>query len=201
MARKSTRKGELVSALGLSKFLGRDRGSFAAWVDEGMPCENRPDANGAGEWQFRTAEVVDWLIERETKKAVEKLERIQGPTDEGSESMSLVEAEKMKARWDAVKSKTSALMNVLTLQKEAGDLIEKEVVAGTVETVLQRVRHAFGNLDARVAARVPDVDLRVEMAGIVREEVEEICGQLVMPMDFEAVEEEAPVEEEDAADA
>lgn len=199
--RKSKKRGKAVSALALSELLGRDRGSLVRWAEnDGMPAESRPDASGAGEWTFYTAEVVDWLIERETKRAVENLERVEMPSDNAADAMTVQQAELMKARWDAVKSKTSTLMQILALQKESEDLIDKNVVGAVVGGVLARARLAFGNLDARVSARVPDVDKRIAMAAIVREEVEAICAEIRMPATFSAPDDGAPDGEEVASD-
>ncbi|MDR5655305.1 hypothetical protein [Ruixingdingia sedimenti] len=188
--------------MALSKLLGRDRQSVTRWAEtEGMPYESRPDASGAGEWKFWTAEVVDWLVARDTQRAVEKLEKVESVSDEEMDSMTVAQAEAMKARWDAVKSRTSALMQILALQKESEDLVEKGVIAAVYSAQIARARHAFGNLDARVAARVPDVEQRVLIAGLVRDEVEAICAELTVPEHFEAEEEpESPLDIEFAAE-
>lgn len=201
MARKSNKKGDLVSALALSKLLGRDRQSVTRWAEtEGMPFDSRPDAGGAGEWKFWTAEVVDWLVARDTQRAVEKLEKVESVSDEEMDTMTVAQAEQMKARWDAVKSRTSALMQILALQKEGEELIEKGVIGAVYSAQIARARHAFGNLDARVAARVPDVEQRVLIAGLVRDEVEAICAELTVPEHFDTEGEPEPAADFDFGD-
>ena len=126
MARKSTKKGDILSALAMSRLLGRDRMSLVRWADEeGCPFEERPDENGAGEWKFASALVIDWLLEREVEKAVAKIAPLPAdPAGSDPDQMTEAEADAMKARWDAHRSKFSALLQEMKTREAADELVD-----------------------------------------------------------------------------
>jgi hypothetical protein len=178
MARKSNKRGQKVSSLALSKLLGRDRGSFPKWVDEeGMPFETRPDENGAGEWQFYTAEVIDWLIEREMKKVVDAVAPSDG--DEDTSKMSKAQAERSKAVWSAAKERVAALMAALNYQKELGRVVDKEMVGAVFNEKLIRVKTRFMDLGPRVGSDFEDDQYtKTKVVNSIDEHVSEILGEL-----------------------
>lgn len=185
MARKSKKRGDILSALAMSRLLGRDRMSLVRWADEeGCPFEERPDENGAGEWKFASALVIDWLLEREIEKAVAKIAPLPAdPAGSDPDQMTEAEADAMKARWDAHRSKFSALLQEMKTREAADELVEIGQVAGVVSRRLMAVRQRLLELDARISAKIPNPDDRVFVAEMVRDEVNELLAEVVALMD------------------
>lgn len=181
MARKSKKKGEILSALQMSKVLGRDRMTLTRWAqEEGCPYEDCPDENGAGEWKFPSALVIDWFIEREVKKAVDNLTPAPTPADDvNPDEMTEAQADAMKARWDAYKAKSSALLQEVKLQQETGSVIEIDQVAAIVSTRLVKVRQRLLEMDSQISARIPNPDDRVMVAREIRGGVNEALANIV----------------------
>lgn len=167
-ARRSKKRGKLVSAVGLSELLGRDRGSLVRWAEnEGMPAESRPDANGAGEWQFYTAEVVDWLENRAAEKV---REQYIAPGEEGDMEEMLrnpkneAEAEKAKAisgarktYWDAVRAADAAAA-------ERGLLVRRETALAVFDAKVIGLKGDLYNLTPQVAMEFDDPDEKVRVS-------------------------------------
>lgn len=167
MARKSTRKGELVSALGLSKFLGRDRGSLTKWAEEeGMPFDTRPDANGAGEWKFWTAEVVDWIEGRAAGKVRAEYTRpgededdeesVRNPKNEAEAKRAQAISDARKAYWVAVKAADEAA-------KTRGDLVRRDIALAVFDAKIVGLKGELYNLTPQVAMEFDDPDEKVRV--------------------------------------
>ena len=165
MARKSARKGELVSALGLSKFLGRDRGSFEAWVAEGMPFVTRPDpATKAGEWGFHTAEVVDWLEARAAAKVraeyarpgedLDDEESIRNPRTEAEAKRAQAISDARKAYWAAVRAADEAA-------KARGELVNRGVALAVFDAKIVGLKGELYNLTPQLASDYDDPEEKV----------------------------------------
>lgn len=181
MARKSTRKGELVSALGLSKFLGRDRGSFAAWVAEGMPCESRPDANGAGEWKFHTAEVVDWL---EARAAAKVRAEYASPDEDGENEETIrnprneVEAKRAQAISDARKAYWAAVRAADEAAKARGELVRRGVALAVFDAKVVGLKGDLYSLVPQVAGDFDDPDEKVRVTASVDSRLRELLEKV-----------------------
>lgn len=167
MARRSTRKGELVSALGLSKFLGRDRGSFEAWVNEGMPFVTRPDpVTKAGEWGFHTAEVVDWIEKRAAERVRAEYARpgededdeeaIRNPKSEAEAKRAQAISDARKAYWVAVKAADEAA-------KTRGDLVRRDIALAVFDAKIVGLKGELYNLTPQVAMEFDDPEEKVRV--------------------------------------
>lgn len=167
MARKSTRKGELVSALGLSKLLGRDRGSLTKWAEEeGMPFDTRPDANGAGEWKFWTAEVVDWIEARAAAKVradyvrpgedVDDEESIRNPRTEAEAKRATAISDARKGYWLAVKAADEAA-------KSRGALVRRDIALAVFDAKIVGLKGELYNLTPQVAMEFDDPEEKVRV--------------------------------------
>jgi phage terminase Nu1 subunit (DNA packaging protein) len=167
MARKSKRKGDLVSALALSNLLGRDRGALVKWAEtEGMPFESRPDANGAGEWKFWTAEVVDWIERRAAEKVraeyarpgedVDDEEAIRNPKNEA-------EAKRAQAISDARKSYWASVTAAIATAKERGTLVSREIALAVFDAKIVGLKGELYNLAPQVAGDFDDPDEKVRV--------------------------------------
>jgi len=168
MARKSVRKGELVSALALSKLLGRDRGMLTnGWIEEGMPFETKPDANGAGEWKFWTAECVDWIEKRAAAKVRAEYARpdeegddddesIRNPRDEAAAKRASAISTARKDYWAAVRAADEAA-------KERGDLVNRRVALAVFDAKIVGLKGELYNLTPQVALEFDDPDEKVRV--------------------------------------
>lgn len=179
--RKSKRKGDLVSALALSKLLGRDRASLIKWADEGMPYQSRPDANNAGEWSFYTAEVVDWIEERAASLVRAQYvmldeddddESVRNPKNENEAKRGQAISDARKAYWSAVRAADAAA-------RERGDLVRRSVALAVFDAALVGLKGELYNLTPQVSRDFDDEDTKVKVVksldGRLKPLLESIC--------------------------
>lgn len=167
MARKSKKKGDLVSALQLAQLLGRDRASLVRWVEnEGMPFESRPDAAGAGEWRFYTAEVVDWIERRAEEKVRAQYatpwedgdmeDQLRNPRNEEEAKRADAISTARKRYWDAIKAADSAA-------EERGQLVRRDTALAVFDAKIQGLKGDLYNLAPQVALEFDDPDEKVRV--------------------------------------
>jgi phage terminase Nu1 subunit (DNA packaging protein) len=57
-------RGVVVTRSGLAAILGVSLPTIDSWIHQGMPFLRRADRDKGLEWQFDTAEAIDWRLER-----------------------------------------------------------------------------------------------------------------------------------------
>lgn len=166
--RKSKKRGKAVSALALSELLGRDRGSLVRWAEnDGMPAESRPDASGAGEWTFYTAEVVDWLETRAAEKVRAQYvmpgeegdmeELLRNPKNEADAEKAKAISSARKAYWDAVRAADAAAL-------ERGALVRRDTALAVFDAKIIGLKGDLYNLTPQVAMDFDDPEEKVRVS-------------------------------------
>lgn len=173
-ATKPRKKGRVFSVSELADLLGVTRGTLTRWLDvEGCPFVSRPDVPG-GPWELELPSVVQWMVDREVRKAVEKL-AAQAPIPTLEEELgviiSLDEAKRRKAVADA-------MIREIDLDRAAGAVIPIADIADIVSREYAAVREGMLGLGPRVAPRLVGQTEAGVIAASIRAGVDEILATL-----------------------
>lgn len=172
---KSRKRGRVFSVSELADLLGVNRGTLTRWLEtEGCPYVSRPDAPG-GPWGLDLPAVVEWMIDREVRKAVEKLaaKDLSADLEEelGDGKISLDEAKRRKAVADA-------MIREIDLDRAAGSVVPIADITDIVGREYAAVREGMLGLGPRVAPRLVGQTEAGVIASTIRAGVDEILEAL-----------------------
>jgi terminase small subunit / prophage DNA-packing protein len=145
----------IVNRIKLAEIFGVAADTITAWAKRGCPVIQR-GAKGV-EWQFNTADVIQWRVSELTETSAEPV----GGYDEG-------QARKMQADADLAEIKRD---------KERGKLIELQIVADVVRGEYATVRTRLGSLPGILAPRL-DSSRALEFQPVIAEVVDDILTEL-----------------------
>lgn len=179
MSRKPSKPTKIISLLALSELLKgvpgfSSRNTIMSLADkDGLPFLSRPDETGNGQWEFLFADVLNWIIARRVKEAVDAVIPMSGDDvfDGDPLLMDEPEAKRRRAVWDAQKAKSSALLQQLDLMKATDEVIEIERVGDVVGTKTRKIRSSALDLPSQISAKIPDPALRPLVSDIVLKQV------------------------------
>lgn len=156
----------------MADMLGVTRGTLAGWLEkEDCPYVSRPDAPGSS-WELNAPDVIQWFIDRETKKRVEKaaksgiFESDDGLLDMPPNTWSKDEANRRKAISDA-------LIRQIDLDKSSRSVALIKDITSVVTREFGKLREALSPIGAKMAA-----DFGVEAGARAQDLIETALGEL-----------------------
>lgn len=155
MARKGAARGQIVNRNELANTFGVHITTIDQWVRAGCPYVQRGSKGVA--WQFSTADVYDWRLEREQASQNE-------PSD-------LEELTWRRERADTLKAE-------LALSKEQGAVAYLEDVEVAVAEAFGNVRTNMRNIPSRIAGRLVIESSDVTIKQLLLDEIDQALEAL-----------------------
>lgn len=135
----------------MADLLGVNRGTLTSWLEnDGCPYVSRPDAPGSS-WELSAPDVVEWYVDRETRKRVEKamkagfFEGDDGMIDMPPSTWNADEAKRRKSIYDA-------LIRQIDLDKASRAVVPIGDVSMLVTREYGKLREALTGVGPKVAA-------------------------------------------------
>lgn len=189
---KPSKPSRIVSLLALSELLEgfASRGTLAKWAQEGtIPCVSRPDESGAGEWEFCIPDVMKALIAEKARQAIDEMVPAGSDPDLDEElnpvNVDEKTAKRRRAVWDAHKAKADALLKILELKRQMAEVIEIDKICAVIAPQTRAVREGVLDIAPRVASKVPDPELRVQVQNWIYDEANEVLAVLTADREFD----------------
>lgn len=148
-------QGQLVNLLGLAALWGVHRNTVSSWVKRGCPYVTKADRNQGIEWEFDSAEVAQWRLEKAVQDAI-------GDTQSAGDA----ELRRRKLAAETV----IAELEAAKARGQVGDLeeFERQMVNAAVE-----IRTLMQQMVSRVAPMVLGLKEEGEIKAILAEEIDQ----------------------------
>lgn len=153
-------EGRPVNRAELASLCGVSLPTVDAWVEKGCPYLER--GSKGREWQFDSAAVIDWRIQRAVENAVSGYEDTSG-------NVSREEADRRRAVANAVTAEIGA-------DEALKAVVARQDAMSDMAAFCQVLKTGLSNMAAKVAARATTITVASEIEGMVRTELNRAFG-------------------------
>lgn len=151
--------GRLVNRADLAGIFGVSVNTVTNWIEKGCPYVER-GSNGV-EWQFDTAAVIDWKIQR----AVENVAMSTG--DEGGKDSSKARREDADCR----RAVANAIVAEIDADEALKAVVSRHDVVADMATFCQVLRTGLSNMASKVAGRAATMTSAPEIEAMAKAEM------------------------------